>query len=141
MTVCFYSNRCKHCQNIIQMINSEERVKDSIELIPIEHRKHPNEVKNIPAIIDNGNLFEGKQAFEFVENKINLQSFAFGADNSEFSFIDNGDTHGKTFTFIDDSSSSPPVNMENLSVNDNISQKDPIQQLIDQRNADMQDLK
>lgn len=92
MNTLFYSPKCKHCENIISTINSNFHLKNTFNIENIHTSKHNllKQLQSVPTIYitDSNKFIVGKNAFEFVQNELDLHLNAFEQHNS-FSFIEN----------------------------------------------------
>ena len=144
----FYSPQCKHCSKILNTIQSNNQLKGKFIIEDIHKSKSPliNQIQSVPAIYSKKTqqFHIGKNAFEFVENELNLNLNAF-EDYSSFSYIENaesGSNSGANFAYLlDDGYDVPNSNQNNNSQNkDNSKEKkqnDAYEAFMEKRKLDM----
>lgn len=70
----FISPKCKFCSSLISLINTNESLKNKIQVVNIHTlNKIPQNMNTVPAIICEKTLYQGNEAFQWV-NKIISQS-------------------------------------------------------------------
>jgi glutaredoxin-related protein len=83
MRILFYSNKCPHCNKLLENIKEFE-LEDYIEKICVDNNdKIPKNIKSVPTIIDDKykDLLENNKAFEYV---FNLRFFNQKTNNINF---------------------------------------------------------
>ena len=78
MKILFYSNKCKHCKKLFELIESKN-LKDDFKLVNVDNNKNvPKDITQVPTIfeVDLNIVLTGKKAFEYVlsQKYFNLQS-------------------------------------------------------------------
>ena len=146
--VLYFSERCKHCVNLINIIETVSDLKSQIDFVNVESGTPlPSIVKSVPTIlIDKHKVAAGRQAFAFIEEerKLYLDAFEHGFGSNQFSFIDtDGLCEGNhTFTFLTNegfqterisNDQSPYVSRDQASQQ----RKSELEALIEKRNAEV----
>ena len=79
----FFSPKCKFCQNLLTTIQYTDL---TLKLINIHELKdRPKFLKQVPTILASGSttIFEGKMAFQFVENQKQFRQSTFNREVSK----------------------------------------------------------
>lgn len=83
----YYSNRCKHCERLIQKYDFR-----TFKCIDVQTTQVPSAVTSVPTIVDDSNnMYVGKDSFNFMESLNGIQPYGFDLNNltnKGFSFID-----------------------------------------------------
>ena len=132
------SERCQHSQKLIEMIKADDTLSKVTKVFFIEKYPAPKGVSSVPTIIEKDRFYEGKDAFDFVEEKINsaMECFEFDSrmvGNSGWSFLGNGESpQVGAFSFLTTGGfESDNKDTQNV---DNNEKDDRLQRLIDERN-------
>ena len=90
--VLYYSQRCNHCNKLINLINQVTELKEQFELVNVESGTPlPSIIHSVPSIlIEKHKLASGRQAFAFVEDerKLYIDAFEHGFGNNQYSFVE-----------------------------------------------------
>lgn len=62
----FYSLKCHHSKNIIKMIQEHENIAQVIQAISIDTQEFPPSLTHVPTLINENELYVGKQAFDYI---------------------------------------------------------------------------
>lgn len=96
--VLFYSRTCVYCIKLLNALQKHPRVNDLVQKACIEQNGVPRGVSALPAIIVNNNqLYQAKDAFEWLKTKKNKTGFVeLGTDtNANFSLFSEKSGHQK----------------------------------------------
>ncbi len=75
----FYSPRCSHCAQLINLIKQYKELSQMIKPINIHTTNNiPNGVNSVPSIIYNGQLLSGTDTFKWVHFQVSLQNQSQG---------------------------------------------------------------
>lgn len=85
----YFSSRCQHSNNLIQLIQSKETLAKNVKAISIDHHPYPPNVTRVPTIIKDNQVFIGRDAFQLVEDYKHETTMLSPAESSNFTSIDN----------------------------------------------------
>ena len=90
--VLYMSPRCKHCNSLVQIINSNSELASQFNIVNIHTQNIPPNIRTVPTVlVDKHKMACGRDAFTFVENerKLYLDAFEHGFGTNGFSYISN----------------------------------------------------
>ena len=131
------SERCPHSQKLIEMIKADEPLSKAVKVFFIEKFPAPKGINSVPTIIEKDRFYEGKDAFDFVEEKVNTTMECFEFDsrmvgNSGWSFLGNGESpQVGAFSFL--TTGGLETDNKDTQIHDNNDKDDRLQRLIDER--------
>ena len=89
--VLFVMKNCNYCANFVNKLKSKPELLTKINIVDVEEIPSiPNEVTEVPCIYDGKQVYIGKNAFKWLNEKLN--DFLLPADDSlKYSFLDGND--------------------------------------------------
>lgn len=129
MNTLFYSPKCKHCNNLMNMINSNNFIKNKFTFENIHDTNHEqiSNIRSVPTIFqhENSRFLIGTKAYDYVKKELELNLNAF-EDYSTFSFIsqpENALNNNSNFAFLTRDGYNVPNSIDsNLQANNNSGQ-------------------
>lgn len=132
----YYSNNCRYCRKILAALKELPALMKTVNMIDIMKENHPDNVRVVPCLIlDNNNMIQGRQVFEWLEKekKKTIEAYEFGFGNDSFSFIgSSGHAENiRNYTELSDTQSQTQEQGSSSSGNS------MIDRMIEQRNKDI----
>jgi len=141
--VLFYMNNCKFCNNFIKKLNTKPELLTKVNLVDIDKIPVvPDEIQEIPAIYDGKNIYAGKNAFKWLDDKMS-EYLSPANDGLSYSFVDGSNEQlFNNFSLLDQKNGSfgmgqdteenkDPTRM--ITINDNTNRNNTLEQLMKSR--------
>jgi hypothetical protein len=81
----YFSSNCEHCERLSKYIKQYPQLAHAIKWVPIESRNFPKNLRSVPAIMFQGELYHGTDAFGFIQKQVEMleQQLAQQAQQSQ----------------------------------------------------------
>ena len=106
--VFYYSNKSKPCVVILQQLEKMPHIRSKFQYVCIDNSNPQHNIKNIPAVVIESNIYEGKQVFDWLEKEQHnntLPAFEQGFGSNNFTSIHNDNApaeNNHNFTYIEE---------------------------------------
>lgn len=121
-TVVYYSNRCPYSNSLLVAIDKVPDVAEGVVRKCVEEERFPREIRKVPAVVDNGTLYQGEDAFVWLQRKKETvpSPYAYScytgpSPTSMFSYLDSDVGYGHrqdAFEAFDEGNSSGGDNVQ-----------------------------
>jgi len=100
--VCFYMQNDQFCKNFISKLQSKSELMTKFNMVDIDSIPViPNEVEEVPAVYDGKQLYQGKDAFKWLNEKMS-EFLSAANDGMLYSFVDGQDEKVfNSYSFLD----------------------------------------